>query len=378
MKVTIEKRVNKAGDKLSVRLVYWYGSRTDENGKIKHTRKREQLNQFFYVNPTSRIEKQHNKDTQALVEAIRAKRITEAASSEHGFISPNKQDVRFYQLFDAMMEERNTVGGKSGHGLWRGCREQVKKYWPDEQLLLKQIDEDSLKGLRRFLETDAKTKTGQSLRKATSNTYFNKVRSVVKKAFDRGYIPTNPLADVKNIKIDDQERVYLSIDEVRRLVATECRYDVLKRAFLFSCLTGLRWSDVFKLDWSDIGVLNGTHRITFTSKKTNQLQYLDITEQAFRLMGEALPSGRVFQGLRYSTNSNVELLRWAMAAGISKHVTFHAARHTFAVSLLSNGVDIYTVSKLLGHTQIKTTQIYADIIDEVRKDAVHRIPDIGL
>ncbi|PPD29262.1 MAG: integrase [Methylomonas sp.] len=378
MKVTIEKRVNKTGDKQNIRLVYWYGSHTDEDGKLKHNRKREQLDQFLYVNPKSKPEQQHNKDTLALVEAIRAKRITEAASSEHGFISPNKQDVRFYQLFDAMMNERKTFASKTSHNLWRGCREQVKKYWPDEQLLLKHIDEDALKGLKRFLETEAKTKTGQSLKKATSNTYFNKVRSVIKKAFDRGHIKTNLLADIKNIKIDDQERVYLSIDEVRQLVATECRYDVLKRAFLFSCLTGLRWSDVFKLDWSDVGVFNGVQRITFTHKKTNQLQYLDITEQAFRLMGVALTSGRVFQGLRYSANSNIELLRWSMAAGINKHVTFHAARHTFAVSLLSNGVDIYTVSKLLGHTQIKTTQIYSDIIDEVRKDAVHRIPSIGI
>jgi integrase/recombinase XerD len=354
------------------------GSHTDEDGKLKHNRKREQLDQFLYVNPKSKPEKQHNKDTLALVEAIRAKRITEAASTEHGFVSPNKQDVRFYQLFDAMMDERKTFASKTSHNLWRGCRMQVKKYWPDEQLLLKQIDEDSLKGLRRFLETEARTKTGKALRKATSNTYFNKVRSVIKKAFDRGHINTNLLTEIKNIKIDDQERTYLSIDEVRQLVTTDCRYDVLKRAFLFSCLTGLRWSDVFKLDWADIGVLNGVQRITFTHKKTNQLQYLDITEQAFRLMGVALPSGRVFQGLRYSANSNIELLRWSMAAGINKHVTFHAARHTFAVSLLSNGVDIYTVSKLLGHTQIKTTQIYSDIIDEVRKDAMHKIPDIGL
>jgi site-specific recombinase XerD len=120
------------------------------------------------------------------------------------------------------------------------------------------------------------------------------------------------------------------------------------------------------------------NRLTFNQKKTGGLQYLDITEQAFKLLEAPQKQGRVFQGLRYSTNANVELLRWSMAAGIDKHVTFHAARHTFAVSLLSNGVDIYTVSKLLGHTQIKTTQIYSDIIDEVRKDAVHRIPDIGL
>ena len=85
-----------------------------------------------------------------------------------------------------------------------------------------------------------------------------------------------------------------------------------------------------------------------------------------------------FSNLKYSAYMNTELLRWTMAAGITKHVTFHSGRHTFAVSLLCNGVDIYTVSKLMGHNEVKTTQVYADIIDSVRKDAMHKIPDIGL
>ena len=162
------------------------------------------------------------------------------------------------------------------------------------------------------------------------------------------------------------------------MVKTDCRYDILKEAFLFSCLTGLRWSDINKLDWSEISVFNGVNRITFNQKKTTGLQYLDIPPQAYSLIKGFDRTGRVFQSLRYSAYMNVELLRWAMAAGITKHVTFHAGRHTFAVSLITQGVDIYTVSKLMGHTEIKTTQLYADIIDSVRKSAMHKIPDIGL
>ena len=130
---------------------------------------------------------------------------------------------------------------------------------------------------------------------------------------------------------------------------------------------------------SEISELNGNKRITFNQKKNpTKLQYLELSPQAYSLLNGFEQKGRVFQSLKYSAYMNVELLRWAMAAGITKHVTFHTGRHTFAVSLITQGVDIYTLSKLMGHSEVKTTQVYADIIDSVRKEAMHKIPDIGL
>ena len=107
------------------------------------------------------------------------------------------------------------------------------------------------------------------------------------------------------------------------------------------------------------------------------MQYLDINNEAFNLLGvEGKPDDRVFIGLKYSSYNNVAMERWAMDAKVDKHITFHVARHTFAVLQLTNGTDIYTVSKLLGHSEIKTTQIYADIIDKTRKDAMTTLPSI--
>jgi hypothetical protein len=94
MKITIEKTTNKAGTIQNIRLVYWFGSYKGEDGKLKHSRKRETLDQFLFVDPKSKPEKQHNKETIALVEAIRAKRLTEA-KGKHGFIDANKQNTRF-------------------------------------------------------------------------------------------------------------------------------------------------------------------------------------------------------------------------------------------------------------------------------------------
>ncbi|MCD2449728.1 site-specific integrase [Methylicorpusculum oleiharenae] len=266
----------------------------------------------------------------------------------------------------------------SNHSIWLGCKVHLKKYAPDESLSFEQITAEWITGARDYLEKKATGKTGNKLSKNTASTYFNKLRTVINTAATKGILHRNPLTEIPGIKAETSERVYLSIEEVRALAVTDCRYEVLKRGFLFSCVTGLRWSDIQKLDWEQVSILNGGHRITFSQQKTKTLQYLDITPQAFKLMGEQQKAGRVFEGLRYSNWMNVALLQWCMAAGISKHVTFHAGRHTFAVSLLSNGTDIYTVSKLLGHSEVKTTQIYADVIDSVRRDAMHKIPDIGL
>jgi integrase len=379
MKITIEKRTNKEGDKQSVRLIYWYGSKIDENGKTKHDRKREQLDLFLYPNPTTKFEKQHNKETLQLVEQIKSKRIAEAATGQHGFTSTNKISTNFYSFFNQVMELKKTNESSKNYDLWQACLIHVKRYYPDESLTFEQVTVEWVEGLRRYFDSQAKTKSGNLISSGTASTYFNKVRAVINEAFTKEIISKNPLKQVKGITVIPSERVYLGLDEVRALVKTDCRYDILKNAFLFSCLTGLRWSDINKLDWSEISEFNGNKRITFNQKKNpTKLQYLELSPQAYSLLNGFEQKGRVFQSLKYSAYMNVELLRWAMAAGITKHVTFHTGRHTFAVSLITQGVDIYTVSKLMGHSEVKTTQVYADIIYSVRKDAMHKIPDIGL
>ncbi len=378
MKITIETPLNKAGDKNSMRLVYWYGSFKDAEGKIKHNRKREKLDQYLYANPKTKTEKQHNKETLQLVEQIKSKRIAEAASGQHGFTSFSKQETNFYAFFGKVMETKKTNESNKNYELWQAALIQLKRYYPDESLTFKQVTVEWLVGVRNYFNAQAKTKSGNAISSGTASSYFNKVRAVINEAYTKEIITKNPLKQVEGIKPITSDRVYLTIEEVKALVKTDCRYDILKEAFLFSCLTGLRWSDINKLDWSEISVLEGVNRITFNQKKTGNLQYLDIPPQAYKLIDKFNKKGRVFQSLKYSGYMNIELLRWSMAAGISKRVTFHAGRHTFAVSLICNGVDIYTLSKLMGHTEVKTTQIYADIIDSVRKDAMHKIPDIGL
>jgi integrase len=143
-------------------------------------------------------------------------------------------------------------------------------------------------------------------------------------------------------------------------------------------MTGLRFSDIRNLTWNEIEYIKGNgYFIHFKQQKTKGIEVLPISEQAYKLLGEKGEAGetkrKVFQGLHYSAYVNQQLTNWIKKAEIKKHITFHCFRHSFATLQLSNGTDIYTVSKLLGHRELKTTQVYAKIIDRTKREAVDKI-----
>ena len=162
------------------------------------------------------------------------------------------------------------------------------------------------------------------------------------------------------------------MEEIRRLVATPCKVDVLKRASLFACLTGLRISDILKLRWEDIEVSpDGGHCMRICTQKTKTQATLPLTDEAISYCGN--PSkGLVFKGLsRWHTRDVFK--NWLKDAGIEKKITFHGLRHTYATLLVTNGTDIYTVSKMLTHKNVSTTQIYAEVISQKKRDAANSI-----
>ncbi len=378
MKITINKRKAKAGT-LSLRLEFYHGYTKTPEGKIKHHREYENLNGFIYATPKTPAEKQHNKQSLQLAEAIRAKRIIEAQNGEHSFKSGGKLKASFFDYFEKLSNEKLQTGSKSNYSIWYSTLNHLKSFHGKGDLTFAQITPEFVEGFKDYLQTTPLTKSKTKLSSNSASTYFNKFRAALNQAFKDEIIVKNPITKVKSIKPVQNKREYLTLDEVKALNQAECKYEVLKRAFLFSCLTGLRWSDIQKLAWSEVQLFNDSYRVTFHHKKTETLQYLDISEQAYQLLGvEDEPEQRVFKKLKYDAYHNAEITKWCMRAGITKDITFHCARHTFAVLQLTMGTDIYTVSKLLGHSELKTTQIYADIIDEQRKIAMHKIPSIGL
>ena len=208
----------------------------------------------------------------------------------------------------------------------------------------------------------------------TASTYFSIVKAGLKQAFVDEYLTIDISEKVKNIPTKESRRESLTIEEVNKLVETPCEDDVLKRASLFSILTGMRHCDIMRLKWSELVNIDGTWRVDFTQKKTSGVEYTPISDQAYALCGERrLPNNLVFEGLTPPSWINRPLKKWVEAAGIKKHITFHCFRHSYAVLQLSNGTDIYTVSKMLGHTNVKTTQIYAKVVDEKKERAANAI-----
>lgn len=167
------------------------------------------------------------------------------------------------------------------------------------------------------------------------------------------------------------ERSFLTIDEIRALVDTPCEPRIAY-PFLFSCFTGLRLSDVRNLKWSDIR--NGV--IFLRQHKTKEFVQVPVGKNAQKFLREN-DSEKVFHDFpTCEAWHNDKIREWAAKAGIKKRISFHVARHTFATLTLANGADLFTVSKLLGHTKITTTQIYAKVLDEGRKKAVDAIPEL--
>lgn len=228
------------------------------------------------------------------------------------------------------------------------------------------LNEKFCNDFKEYLLTTQSNKSNKTtLAQNTAVSYFNKLKAALKQAYKDGYLQTDLNARVETIKPAETRRNYLTLEELNSLVKIECNNPLLKRAALFSALTGLRFSDIKNLVWGEIhhSVENG-YSIHFTQQKTKGVEVLPISEQAYGLLGERKdPTWQVFTGLTYSAYENKHLYQWIGAAGITKDITFHCFRHTFATLQLSKGTDIYTVSKMLGQRELKTTQIYAKVID---------------
>lgn len=276
----------------------------------------------------------------------------------------------FLEYFSEMEKKRHAQFSEAISITWNRVYENFKIFINGDTIPFSQIDLKLIDNFRLYLLSAKRggNKTG-IISPNTASTYFSVFKAVLKQAFIDGYLTIDLSAKAKSIQGRESRREYLTVEELNTLARTP--FDpIVKRAALFSALTGLRHSDIQKLKWSEVEEFNGGYRLNFTQQKTKGVEYMPISRQAFQLCGERKNNQLlVFAGLPDPSWISKPLERWIKQAGITKHITFHCFRHTFATLQLASGTDIYTVSKLLGHTNVKTTQIYAKVVDEKKEKA---------
>ena len=340
---------------------------------------------LYLVPERTREDKEQNRQTMQLAQSIKAQRIVEMQNGECGFKSKFAEDTLFFEFYRAMCEARHGEESNGNWGNWYSALKHLQRYEHNERITFAEITPAWVQGFKDYLETAAYTNDGHYakdgiVRKLSRNSklsYFNKLRACLNEAFEKRIIAYNPMRGIDNFKAEEGKRMYLTIDELRKLAQTPCRSEEVKTAFLFSCLTGLRRSDIAKLTWGEVHHQSGFTRIIFRQKKTGGQEYLDITTQAAALMGErGADDERVFKWFNLPSSTNDIIRVWVANAGINKDITFHCGRHTFATMMLDLGTDLFTVSKLLGHADISTTQIYAKVLDKAKQAAVAAIPDV--
>ena len=317
-----------------------------------------------------RSQLQHEYDNASLFSDSEAEQAQQLERSQQDFIA----------YFDKITISNHIKSSSAIVVNWRRVSTLLKTYTNGATIPFANINVKMLEDFKRFL-LSAPQGGGKSgtISQTTASTYFSILKAALKQAFVDEYLTTDLAAKVKNIPPNNVRRNYLTEAELNQLANTPCDIPVLKRAALFSALTGLRHCDIQKLRWSEVQRDGDSYRLNFTQQKTKEVEYMPISEQAYKLCGEPKePRRLVFEDLTDAAWISKPLKRWLDAAGITRKITFHCFRHTFATLQLANGTDIYTVSKMLGHTNVKTTQIYAKVVNEKKEQAANAIRIAGL
>lgn len=369
----------------SLFLEYYFGFKEvfSKNGKSykKAERKWEQLGLFLWQAPRTPSERIQNKETIQLAKKIRFEREQEFLEDKEGYRLKKERQINFLEYFQEYIDEYTK---KDKRMLEMALREfkifldetpQYKNF--GKSLKPEQLNKDMMVSFTEFLQDRHRGEGAKST--------YQRFKKVVHYAIEHDVMRKNPCAGV-SIKIDDQilRKDVLSLDEIQTLISTHYAGENpnIRRAFILSLYCGLRWCDVKDLTFSNVDY--GNKQLRFEQNKTkghsvNSGVVIPLNEGLLRLIGE--PTGsQTRQSLLFQLPSSTMCLkalkRWVKRAGIDKHITWHCARHSFAVNILNNGANIKTVASLLGHSGLKHTEKYTRAVDRLKEEAINSLPKL--
>jgi integrase len=372
MKITIRTRKIRNGNE-SIYLDYY------DSGK----RWVESLN-LYLVPEVDKNAKAMNKAAMDKAVAIRAERVLgkqrEPEEDQHTPLMSEWMETYVGKLAKRLKPDSL----RHHHILVRTVNDYLSKV-RKKQLTVNQWDKKLYNGFLSYLKNTYKVKRGENEYELQPMTLFNKQRQfnqMLNAAVKDGYLAENPykrLSKSEKFKKPSESLEFLTKNEVKLMAETKTWSPRTKAGFMFCCFTGLRLSDLMALTWGDIHCTSTGMEIRLKAQqKTGRTVVIPLGENACKWLPERegkSKTEKVFD-LPERTTCRTCIKALAKRAGITKNINFHTSRHTFATLLISAGSDLYTVSKLLGHTSIKTTQIYADVLSETKLDAVNRVTSI--
>jgi len=365
MKVTIRKKpLSKNRNRL---ILDYYPALTNPlNGKKTRY---ENLRLFVYEVPSNQTEFTHNSETFKLAESICAKRQLDIQVQLHGFTPNHKKEQSFNAYFRRLADRKR---GLNWHNWNSGVR--YFELFVDRDIRFLDLDLNLCEDFKAFLLTEPKLRDARrGIGHNSALSYFNKFRAALKQAWREKLIDDDLHAICPGLKEMEAHVEFLTMEDIKLLLATPVTQDKCKRVVLLGIITGLRFCDVQNLRWRDVSGTKNNYYLHFRQLKTYKTQHVPISNQAFDLLGDRQqPDEKVFNKIYYNQIRDF-LVKWPSDAGINKHITFSCLRHTYATLQLDHGTDIYTISKMLGHRHLKTTQRYTRVMDKSKKEAAERL-----
>lgn len=320
---------------------------------------------LYIVPEKTPLDKKINADTRKLAETIKAQRIIDFNTDKLDLPkikNSSKADFLTFAEIQAEKKKINRQGITNKGGIYLVYKSFIfhfKKY-AGENSTFNQIDKAFCMGFIDYLKTSKSTRDGGTLKISTQINYIKTFSAILESAIKAEIISTNPMKLCDKPQSQNHDITFLNLQELAAMENKEipCNYDV-KKAFLFSCYTGMRFSDIKGLQWNNFIEISGQLCAHIRQRKTNAIQYLPISDKAKSYLPDrpenAADTDTVFN-LYTNGYTNLYLKWWAQESGIKKQITFHTARHTAATLLLALGENIKTISGILGHTNSAITE----------------------
>lgn len=322
------------------------------------------------------------KDAKLFAESVAAQRMSELREGTYAGVKAKSAILLKDWIVQCADKAKLHASAGGSRNTWAKMLRQVcvllQEYKADTRLV--EVDKAFVRGFIRFLQHDyIPPRCKGPYAPKTADKYYGCLRFVLNEAKREEIIVSNPcdlIASNEKIKVPESTRCYLTIEELNRLYHTPLDSIRSKNIFLFMCFTGLRIKDALTLKWSNIEQDGDQWKIKKVIQKTKKVMYNPLCITARQFMPERSDSDLVFHDWIKEPVINRSLKTWARRAKVDKTLTNHVARHTFGTLLVTKGVDIYTTSELLGHSNIATTKIYAKIVDSKKKAATETLDDV--